>query len=102
MTTSGDDFPATKSIDGDSKNLGVLLPESSNSLSSIGVGVELSSPRKQSGGATTTVSDSSPDDASSKEVMLLAAGRASSSKSLSFGSTEICSLVEIYRITLKG
>ena len=44
-TMRGDDFPIKISVDGDSKNRGVLLPESSESLSSIGVGVELSSPR---------------------------------------------------------
>ena len=43
-------------MEGDSKKLGVFLPESRDSLSNIGVGVALSSPRKLSGGATTTVS----------------------------------------------
>ena len=55
-------------MEGDSKNLRVLLPESSDSLSNIGVGVELSSPRKLSGGATNTISPSSPDDISSNDV----------------------------------
>ena len=64
----GDDFPVNESMEGDSKNLGVLLPESRDSLSNIGVGVKLSSPRKLSGGATTTVSPSSPDDVSSNDV----------------------------------
>ena len=74
-------------MEGDSKNLGVLFPESRDSLSIIGVGVALSSPRKLSGGATTTVSASSPDEVSSKDVWLLAAG--SSRKSHSPGTYKI-------------
>ena len=69
------------------RTLECFFPESRDSLSIIGVGVALSSPRKLSRGATTTVSASSPDEVSSKDVWLLAAG--SSRKSHSSGTYKI-------------
>ena len=43
-------------MEGDSKNLGVLFPESRDSLFIIGLGVALSSPRKLSGGSSRPLS----------------------------------------------